>query len=120
MSHDVLVTLLEDDAGVFSVPSKILSNMCAARAALCAMPRKNLGATLVEQTDCGIVAEATDSRSFLEGASALFENQSRRASMGRNARRFAEESFRLCAIADKFEGCFDGVIEGNLDTVGAR
>ena len=39
-SGDVLVAILEADAGVFSVPSKVLSYLCAGRPVLLAVPRK--------------------------------------------------------------------------------
>ena len=39
-SADVLVAILEPDAGVFSVPSKVLSYFCAGRPVLLAVPVK--------------------------------------------------------------------------------
>ncbi|HET7683428.1 MAG TPA: glycosyltransferase family 4 protein, partial [Marmoricola sp.] len=50
-SGDVLVVLLEQDAGAFSVPSKTLSYLCAGRPILGLMPAENLAASLVQQID---------------------------------------------------------------------
>ena len=41
-SGDVLLSLLEANAGAFSVPSKVLSYLCAGRALLAAVPSDNL------------------------------------------------------------------------------
>ncbi len=50
-SGDVLVVLLEQDAGAFSVPSKTLSYLCAGRPVLGLMPAENLAATLVSRVE---------------------------------------------------------------------
>jgi len=50
---DVLVTILEPEAGIFSVPSKVLSNHCAGRAQLLAMPSDNLATKIVQECGSG-------------------------------------------------------------------
>jgi len=40
-SGDVLLGILNADAGVYSVPSKILSNLCAGRPILFSMPEED-------------------------------------------------------------------------------
>src|SRR5207248_6252540 len=49
-SADVLLTLLEPAAGRFSVPSKILSNLCAGRAQVAALPSENLAARTIARS----------------------------------------------------------------------
>jgi len=51
---DVLVAVLEPDAGVFSVPSKILTYHCASRPILAAIPLENLAAKIISQAGSGI------------------------------------------------------------------
>ena len=46
---DILVVLLEQDAGAFSVPSKTLSYLCAGRPVLGLMPSENLAAQLIDE-----------------------------------------------------------------------
>ena len=45
----ILLTLLDADAGAFSVPSKVLSYLCAGRALLAAVPSDNLAAEVSPQ-----------------------------------------------------------------------
>ncbi|HET6663705.1 MAG TPA: glycosyltransferase family 4 protein, partial [Acidimicrobiales bacterium] len=62
---DVLVALLEPTAGTFSVPSKVLSYLCAGRPILAAIPPENLAARTIERAGAGLVANSTDEESFL-------------------------------------------------------
>ena len=59
-SGDVLLTLLEADAGAFSVPSKVLSYLCAGRALLAAVPSDNLAAEVVRRSGGGVLVEPGD------------------------------------------------------------
>ena len=47
-SADVLVGMIEPDAGRFSVPSKILSYLCACRPIVLSAPLDNLAATIID------------------------------------------------------------------------
>lgn len=101
---DVLLTLLEFDAGVFSVPSKILSYMCAGRAQLAAMPKDNLGASLINDTNCGKTTEPDNNRQFVEYGIQLYAlPKDELNTFGNNARSFAEQNFNIENIADRFE-----------------
>lgn len=100
---DVLVAVLEREAGVFSVPSKVLSCLCAGRPLLLAVPPDNLAARIVTESRAGLVVDPEDTESFLMAAETLAGNEVRRAEMGRNGRRYAEEHFDIEAIADRFE-----------------
>lgn len=57
---DVLVVLLDQSAGAFSVPSKTLSYLCAGRPILGLMPVGNLAATMVSEVG-GCVLPPTES-----------------------------------------------------------
>jgi glycosyltransferase involved in cell wall biosynthesis len=100
---DVLVVLLERDAGVFSVPSKVLSCLCAARPILGIMPRENLAARNILMAGAGIVVDPGDVSGFLDGTDALLKDEAMRRDMGSRARAFAEFAFDGDAIADRFE-----------------
>ncbi len=100
---DVLVTLLEPEAGVFSVPSKVLSYHCAGRAILCAVPPENLAARIVERNRSGLTVAPGDSRAFVAAGRRLLRDDKSRRELGRNARRYAEETFDITTIADRFE-----------------
>ncbi|MGE0660704.1 MAG: glycosyltransferase family 4 protein [Reyranellaceae bacterium] len=100
---DVAVALLELDAGVFSVPSKVLSYCAAGRAVLGAMPAENLAARLVVRENAGTVVAPDDVPGFVAAALALLDEPSRAPAMGRNARAYAERAFAIRPIADQFE-----------------
>lgn len=109
---DVLVVLLEKEAGVFSVPSKTLSYLCAGRPILGLMPAENSAADMVAKVG-GCVLPPVDT-SLQEGArfvEQIVADRDRWVSVGRQSRGFAEESFALVGVGDQFEGLLTGVAE---------
>lgn len=102
-SADVLVAILEQEAGVYSVPSKVLSYLCAGRPILLAVPEENLAARTVIEAGAGVVVRPGDTQALLREAEALRRDPERRSRMGRAARDYAERNFDLDRIADKFE-----------------
>lgn len=102
-SADVLLALLEKDAGLFAVPSKVLTSLCAKRPLLLAVPQENLTASIVDENGAGIVVEPDDVSVFLESAERLREDKKIREQMGKNGRKYAEEHFDIEKITDRFE-----------------
>jgi len=108
-SADVLLAILEADAGVFSVPSKVLSYLCAGRPLLAAIPAKNLAARLIRESGAGLVAEPSDVEGFLASAGSLLGEEGLRRDLGARARHHAEVNFDIHRITDQFEAVFDRV-----------
>lgn len=107
---DVLVVLLEADAGAFSVPSKTLSYLCAGRPVLGFVPAENLAAQLIAETG-GCVLDP-DAGSVAEGAAwvrDLLADPARAAEIGKASRALAEHEFELTGCADRFEHILTGV-----------
>jgi glycosyltransferase involved in cell wall biosynthesis len=102
-SADVLCSVIERDAGVYSVPSKVLSYLCAGRPILLAAPAENLAAKTVAGHRAGLVVDPEDQAAFLSAADALYRDDAMRAVMGRAGRAYAERHFPLPRIADQFE-----------------
>jgi colanic acid biosynthesis glycosyl transferase WcaI len=100
---DILIAILERDAGVFSVPSKVLTYHCAGRPLLLSVPQENLAARLVEEMETGIVAPPNENDRFLHEAKRLIGDEGLREKYGKNARRYAESAFDIEKITDKFE-----------------
>lgn len=100
---DVLIAILEPDAGVFSVPSKVLTYLCAARPLLLAVPLENLSAKIVSRNCAGIVVQPTDADAFVQAALELVRAPDRRAELGRHAHAYAKRTFDIEAITDRFE-----------------
>jgi glycosyltransferase involved in cell wall biosynthesis len=100
---DVLLVLLEPEAGAFSVPSKILTCLCAGRPILAAMPAANLGARTIVAAGAGIVVAPGEPEQFLGAADRLRDDGEMRQQMGASARKHAETAFDIAAITDRFE-----------------
>lgn len=100
---DVLVAVLEPDAGVYSVPSKVLSYLAAQKPLLLAVPGENLAARIVREHQAGWVVDPTCPTEWLEKAQALFSNPHLRQIFANNARQYAENHFEIKAITDRFE-----------------
>jgi colanic acid biosynthesis glycosyl transferase WcaI len=106
-SADVLVALLEPTAAGFSVPSKVLTYLCAGRPLLGSMDRANLAARVVERSGGGVVVPASDGAALVAAVDELRANEERRSELGRRARGYAETAFDIDAIADRFEAVLE-------------
>ena len=107
-SGDVLVVLLEQDAGAFSVPSKTLSYLCAGRPILGLMPAENLAAVLVSKVDgCVLPPDDTSLPAAAAWVGDVLADDERRAALGKASRALAEQEFELAACADRFEALLE-------------
>jgi glycosyltransferase involved in cell wall biosynthesis len=102
-SGDVLLGILEEEAGVFSVPSKTLSYLCAGRPLLLSVPPANLAARITAGHQAGVVVAPRDLEGWLAAAERLRQDSGSREQLGRNARAYAEQHFAIGRIADGFE-----------------
>ncbi len=102
-SADVLLGILESSAGIYSVPSKVLAYLCAQRPILASIPGENLASRILTGAEAGLVAEPDDVAGFVDMARRLRDDQELRFRLGNNARAYAEETFDIRAVADRFE-----------------
>jgi len=100
---DVLLALLEPDAGVFSVPSKVLTYLCAQRPILAAIPEENLSAKIITHNHAGIIVSPGKIKDFLKKAEELLGDTDIRKKMGTCARTYAETHFNIEEITTSFE-----------------
>ena len=100
---DVLAAVLEPEAGVFSVPSKVLAYLCGGKPLLTAMPTENLASRIVDGHGAGLVVAPDDADGFVAGGLALLDDPERRAAMGAAARAYAEHAFDIARITDEIE-----------------
>ena len=105
----VLVTILEPYAGVLSVPSKVLTYLCAGRAILGAIPDENLAARRIREAEAGVCVSSEDEPAFLAAAGRLRSDSALRQRLAANGRRYAEEAFDITAIGQKFQSVLDAV-----------
>jgi len=99
---DILVGILEEDAGTFSVPSKVLTYLCSGKPILLSVPEKNLSARIVKNTNAGIIVNPNNNKGFIDDAIKLLNDDELRNNLGKNARKYAEDTFNIKLIADKF------------------
>lgn len=102
-SAEVLLVLLTEDAGQFSVPSKILTYLCAKRPVLAAIPAENLAARILEASGAGFVTSPSDHTSFVQKAEVLLSAPELRQTMGEKAEAWATKNFEIGQITDRFE-----------------
>ena len=102
-SGDVLVGILEEEAGTFSVPSKTLSYLCAGRPLLLAIPEENLAARITRDHKAGLTVAPRDLEGFLTCAGQLRESETLRSELATNARAYAEKTFPIEKTADIFD-----------------
>jgi colanic acid biosynthesis glycosyl transferase WcaI len=102
-SADVLVAILEPSAGRYSVPSKVLTYLCAGRAIVAVIPDDNSAASVLRSSAGGIVIppgrDAIAAHAILD----LLRDEPRRSSLALAGRRYSEETFKITRIADRFE-----------------
>ena len=100
---DVLLAFIDNDAGVYSVPSKILSYLCAGRPIVLAAPERNLASETVIAACAGVVVPADAPAALVRAVEELIADDQRRIDLGRSARDYAVKRFDIERIADRFE-----------------
>jgi colanic acid biosynthesis glycosyl transferase WcaI len=111
---DVCIVLLEEDAGTFSVPSKVLSYLAAGRAVVGAMPAANLAARTIDRAGAGAVVSPGEYESFATMACTLLRDGETAERMGQAAREYAEAAFNVAGIAEQVSKFVTSVRRGSV------
>jgi glycosyltransferase involved in cell wall biosynthesis len=106
-SADVLVAILEADAGAFAIPSKVLTYLCAGRPVLAAMPPENLAARTISRSGAGFIVDPGAADAFAAAAADLLDDLVRRKRLGDRARAYAERTFTIGNVGDRFEAILE-------------
>ena len=116
-SADVLIAVLEPDAGRYSVPSKVLNYLCAARPILGIMPAKNDAAVSLDSSGAGISVDPGDHQGAIAALTELLAEPEARARMGAAGRRYAEATFEISEIGSSFESVLrelNGLVDNDV------
>src|SRR5262249_33586603 len=70
---------------------------------LLSAPMENLASEVVARSGGGVVVSPDDSEGWVRSARNLTVDQALRHRLGTNARRYAESTFNIVRIADRFE-----------------
>ena len=108
---DVHVTLLNREASAYALPSKVMSQLCSARAQAAIVPRDNQGATLVADADAGFVFTPDEFEAAAAAIEKMLTDSELRQRYGENGRRYAVERLSTEALTPQYEKLFEGVIE---------
>ncbi len=101
---DVLLVVLDKSAGAFSVPSKTLSYLCAARPIVGLMPGENLAARLIDSAGgCVLTPDESSVGQAAGWITEVLADNDLWDKLGRRARELAEREFELADCATKFE-----------------
>jgi colanic acid biosynthesis glycosyl transferase WcaI len=101
-SADILLSILGEDAGSFSVPSKVLSYLCAGRPIIISAPPTNLASRIVANSGAGIALPPDAPGALSAAVRKLLENPAARMAAGACGRAYAERAFDIEALGDKF------------------
>jgi glycosyltransferase involved in cell wall biosynthesis len=104
---DILVAILEPSAGRYSVPSKILSYLCSGRPVIGVIPHDNAAAATLRASGAGIVIDPGDEDQAIDASISLLRDAGRRFRMGAAGRAYAETTFDIHKVGDRFENLLD-------------
>jgi glycosyltransferase involved in cell wall biosynthesis len=107
---DILLALIEPEAGIFSVPSKVLSYLCAARALVLSIPPENLAAKIVTGSGAGVCVNPRERDAFFAAVTGYLDDAPRRSADGQRGREYAEKEFGIDRITGQFEAVFQKVV----------
>jgi len=108
---DVFIAILEPEAGVYSVPSKILTYMCFKRPVVAAVPAENLSARIVQQSNGGKIVNPKNSDELVAMVDQFVRDASLREKLGNNAFNYAKNKFNIDEITNTFEEIIKKVLE---------
>ncbi|MBS1504449.1 MAG: glycosyltransferase [Bacteroidetes bacterium] len=109
-SADILLSILEEDAALFSVPSKVLTYLCAKKPIVLSVTETNLSAKIVSRSNAGFCATPNNINSLVDKINILITDEELRKSMGENGRGYAERNFNVAHITEKFINIFREII----------
>jgi colanic acid biosynthesis glycosyl transferase WcaI len=100
---DVMLAMIEPDAAIYSVPSKVLSYLCGGKAIVLSAKADNLAARILKRSGAGRVIEPQDEVDFIAAIRQFLKNPDARREAGAGARAYADENFDIGVIAARFE-----------------
>ncbi len=110
-SADILIAMIEEGAGAFCVPSKVLTYFGCGRPVLASVPRNNLARRLIERADAGLASDPDDATAFIDNLRKLAGDVALRRRLGANGFAYARANFAIEPITDRFEAIFAGLYQ---------
>jgi glycosyltransferase involved in cell wall biosynthesis len=111
-SADVLLAMVEADAGVLFVPPRVTDFICVGRPIVISAPRQNTAATSVRESGAGLVVAPGDAAAMKEAVLKYLDDSSLRQQAAAHGRSYAERTFDISDIAGRFERLFERLRSG--------
>lgn len=102
-SADILLAILGPQAAAYSMPSKVLSQLCAGRAQVMAVPADNAVARLVTRAEAGLVVSPEDERGFVSAVETLLRDEGACARMGAAGRAYIQDALAVTQLGDAYQ-----------------
>jgi glycosyltransferase involved in cell wall biosynthesis len=99
-SADILLALLEPDAASYSIPSKVLSQLCSGRPQVISVPEDNVVSQTVKNAGAGIVLPPGNEAKFVEAIAELLADPVSQKRMGDAGRKYVEATLGITALAN--------------------
>ncbi len=99
----IFFVTLEQEAGIYSVPSKVWACFCAGRPTVVAVSHSNLAARITSANECGLVISPDSIDELINALRKLRRDKALSDRLGSNARVYAENNFNIHHITNKFE-----------------
>jgi glycosyltransferase involved in cell wall biosynthesis len=103
-SADVGLVLLERDAGLYSVPSKVLSYISAGVPVVGSMPTDNSASEVLRESGAGVVVDPDDEDRFVAEVRNLVADEKLRDEMRIRAKSYADKAFDTARSAEQVFG----------------
>lgn len=99
--------------GIYSVPSKVLGYMAAAKPVLASVDKSSETGRLVDQAQCGVVVEPGNPDVLLQQIDQLLADWSNLEKLGRNGRQFLESRYSRALICNQYADFFASILESS-------
>jgi colanic acid biosynthesis glycosyl transferase WcaI len=100
---DIAIAILDEEAGGWCVPSKVLTYLAAGRPVLGVLPARNAAARLLRESGAGLVVRPADREAIAAAAEQLLADPVLRMTLGRRGLDYARRHFAIGPIADRIE-----------------
>jgi len=98
--------------GIFSVPSKVLGYMAAAKPVVASVDIHSETGRLVQQAECGVVVEPGNAEALLQAVEQLLFKQQSTRHLGENGRQFLEQRYSRMQVCAQYARFFQQTIDG--------
>jgi colanic acid biosynthesis glycosyl transferase WcaI len=99
--------------GTFSVPSKVLGYMAAAKPVVASVDANSETGILVQQSGCGLVAEPGDPQALLNAVLQLLASPQDAVELGARGRQFLEQRYSRTQVCLQYAEFFQQTLQGH-------